>query len=224
MLVVEQEQQLESTDTQEISSLLPSVHANALSLSGDDSGSGEYKQIIENAVAAIRPVSQKFTDYDTHERARTIRIMRACRFFNYNFIRQSTLADLEEEINHLRTIAYFNDERVFSRLRRGLRQYRETAITYANNKQDEDDNLWDFWTDSENLLSDYFTAACEVAIIQPSSATVERLFSYLTQAFGSSQEHLLADIKKASTLIRYNENMRGNFKVYASKTSRKKVV
>jgi hypothetical protein len=58
---------LESTDTQEISSLLPSVHANALSLSGDDSGSGEYKQVTVNAVAATRPVYQKFTDYDTHE-------------------------------------------------------------------------------------------------------------------------------------------------------------
>lgn len=216
---------LKSTDTQEIANLLPSVHANALSLSGDDASSDEYKKIIESAVAAVRPVYQKFVDYDSHGRERTIRIMRACRFFNYNYIRRSSQDDLKEEVQHLKTIAYFNDSSVFDKLQRGLRQYRETAIAYANSKQDdEDDNLWDFWTTNKDLLPDYFSAACEVAIIPPSSATVERLFSYLTSAFGSSQEHLLADIKKASTLIRYNENMRGNFYKYASKTSRKKNV
>lgn len=157
------------------------------------------------------PVFQKFSEYNDKDRERTLRIFRACRFFNYTYIANQSLDDLEAEMVHLSNIAYFCKPDIFQKLKSELRQYRESAIAASDRAaqtDDEDENLWQFWKNNKALLPNFFGGACEVAIIPSSPATVERLFSYLSSGFDDSQEHLLADIKKASTMLRYNENMR----------------
>lgn len=57
-------------------------------------------------------------------------------------------------------------------------------------------------------LKRFWLAACEVAIIPPSSACVERLFSYFREDFDDTQEKALEDYKEASTMMRFNESMR----------------
>jgi hypothetical protein len=201
---------LQNRDTANISRLLPSVHANALALSGNDTHDQEYKRIVDNAVQSIMPVFEKFSEYNDKDRERTLRIFRACRFFNYTYIANQTLDDLEAEMVHLNNIAYFCKPDIFQKLKSELRKYRESAIAAYDRAQTdvEEENLWQFWKNNKALLPNFFGGACEVAIIPSSSATVERLFSYLSSGFDDSQEHLLADIKKASTMLRYNENMR----------------
>ena len=67
---------------------------------------------------------------------------------------------------------------------------------------------WSFWRRNQHNLPKFFEGAQQIAIIQPSSATVERLFSYLRQAFDCHQESALEDVKETTVLLRYNENMR----------------
>ena len=46
------------------------------------------------------------------------------------------------------------------------------------------------------------------SVIQPSSASAERVFSLLTNAFGSQQESALQDYLEASVMPRYNNAKR----------------
>ena len=62
----------------------------------------------------------------------------------------------------------------------------------------------EFWDSHSLLLPKWYLASNEVALITPSSATCERLFSLLTQGFDKSQRSALEDYKLASTLMRFN--------------------
>jgi hypothetical protein len=57
-------------------------------------------------------------------------------------------------------------------------------------------------------LPNLFVGAMEAALIMPSSGTVERVFSLLTQCFSDKQGRALADLKETSVMLRYNENFR----------------
>jgi hypothetical protein len=98
---------------------------------------------------------------------------------------------------HLNNIAYFCKPDIFQKLKLELRKYRDSTIAasdHATQIDDEDENLWQFWKKNMDLLPSFFGGACEVAIIPSSSATVERLCSYLSSGFDDRQGHLLADI------------------------------
>jgi len=75
-------------------------------------------------------------------------------------------------------------------------------------KSAKDKDLWTFWKKSQIKLKNFWLAACEVAIIQPSSAFVERIFSVLRQAFDDTQEQALEDFKESSVMMTVNEGQR----------------
>ena len=50
----------------------------------------------------------------------------------------------------------------------------------------------------------WFEASRDIALITPSSASLERAFSMLTQGFNDQQNAALEDYKSASVIIRYN--------------------
>ena len=53
-------------------------------------------------------------------------------------------------------------------------------------------------------LSQPAKAACRVALIQPSSAAAERVFSILASSFGKQQESSLEDYVQLSVMMQYN--------------------
>jgi hypothetical protein len=206
-----------TTSATRLSELLPSVHSNALALSGNNVNSDQYKSLMSNAVDAIKPIKNRMTYYTDTAIERTLRILRACRFFNYKFVAKSDANDLggdlrddsaQEEMIHLHNVAYFHEDDVIVNLKRELLKYKAAADEFAAENGDDDNKLWTFWKQNRDRLPHFFKAACEIAIIQPSSATVERLFSYLSSAFHDDQKHALEDYKATSTMLRYNENMR----------------
>jgi len=93
-------------------------------------------------------------------------------------------------------------------LQRELSDYLNAAREFQAVEEDED-HLWTFWRQNRARLPLFFKAAHEVAIIQPSSAAIERLFSYLTNGFNDNQKQALEDIKATQVMVRHNENMRG---------------
>jgi hypothetical protein len=62
-----------------------------------------------------------------------------------------------------------------------------------------------FWLQYQGSLSTWFQLYCVVAIISPSSACIERLFSFLRRVFGEMQEHAKQDGVELATVMQYNE-------------------
>ena len=62
-----------------------------------------------------------------------------------------------------------------------------------------------FWLQYQGSLPTWFQLYCVVAIISPSSACIERLFSFLRRVFGEMQEHAKQDGVELASIMQYNE-------------------
>jgi hypothetical protein len=56
----------------------------------------------------------------------------------------------------------------------------------------------------------WYRVACEFAIIRPSSATVERIFSLYESAFSNLQQNALQDYRETAIMLQFNEYQRSN--------------
>ena len=70
------------------------------------------------------------------------------------------------------------------------------------------DNLWEFWKTNAILCPTWFKAACEVAIVMTSSASVERMFSLYDSLFNDYQQNALEDYKSGAVMLHFNEKQR----------------
>ena len=61
-----------------------------------------------------------------------------------------------------------------------------------------------WWVKHSDELPHWSGAAKMVALIQPSSGAVERVFSILTDTFSTQQHTSLQDFIKASLMLQYN--------------------
>lgn len=177
--------------------LLPSVAANADALGIHPL---QRDALVEQAAARMAPLYQKMVD-DTGGRLEdTMRILRACRIFNFEFVARTPLEALREEIAHVSRIPYCYER--LDALERELEVYSQRALAVP---ADPRPSLWEFWCAAALALPTWWDCAQEIALITPSSCTVERVFSMLTQRFGDQQERALEDYVLTSTMLRYNE-------------------
>lgn len=65
-------------------------------------------------------------------------------------------------------------------------------------------DLWAFWDDNKEKLPAWFNVAQDIALIQPSSAFIERVFSILRAALDDRQENSYSDRIGAAVLLKYN--------------------
>jgi hypothetical protein len=184
---------------------LPSVAANADAL-------GETQQqkdnLIEQAAARALPVYEKM-QADTNGRLRrTLMLLRACRLLDFRFIAGNPLESLDSELDKIVVIALCHD--LLPQLRAELKRYKELAdaqmavVIPEGEEDDEKFSLWSFWLRNAIELPIWYKAANEAALITPSSCTVERVFSLLTQGFDDNQLNVLEDFLFASVMVRYN--------------------
>ena len=61
-----------------------------------------------------------------------------------------------------------------------------------------------FWRNHKSSLPNWSAAASKVAVLQPSSAAAERVFSLLKQSFSEAQNATLQDIIETSVMLQYN--------------------
>jgi hypothetical protein len=74
-----------------------------------------------------------------------------------------------------------------------------------------DVNVLDWWKnhsnpDSGGCLPHWSSAAQKVFLVQPSSATAERVFSMLNCSFGDQQQNALEDVVEATIMLQYNKH------------------
>ena len=61
------------------------------------------------------------------------------------------------------------------------------------------------WCDHKEQISHWASAVKQVLLVQPSSATAERVFSILRSSFNEQQECALTDYLQASTMLQYKK-------------------
>ena len=62
----------------------------------------------------------------------------------------------------------------------------------------------DWWLQHKDELPNWSSAAQMIALVQPSSAAVERVFSMLKAPFGPQQDNSLQDYIESSLILQYN--------------------
>ena len=112
-----------------------------------------------------------------------------------------TAASLEE----LRNFPFANDDATIANLAQELPLY--LAASDGVTVTCEDDKLT-WWANHKETLPLWSSLVKRLLLIQPSSASAERVFSLLTNAFGSQQESALQDYLEASVMLRYNNAKR----------------
>ena len=132
----------------------------------------------------------------------TLKVLRGCRLLGYQFVKDTTLEALEEEVHFVQLLPIAVP--IIDGLLAELKTYKRIA---DNNTNDEDDG-WAFWRRHYNSLPLWYKVAAEVALVMCSSASVERVFSLLNCMFDEHQQQALNDYKETSIKIRYKENCR----------------
>ena len=185
--------------------LLPSVAENADALGG---AAATRDALVKEAALRLLPVYEKMDADSVGRLDDTMRVLRACRLFNYEFVARTPLVALRTEVPHVAHIPL-----CYARLRAledELETYHHRALEHYDVAADERVSLWDFWCAAALALPTWWECAQEVALITPSSCTVERVFSMLTNRMGDQQESALEDYVTASVMVRYNEVWRAN--------------
>ena len=112
----------------------------------------------------------------------TLDMLTAARVLSFEFVANTPLSALREEVEQLSRIP--SCIRIMQKLRDELDLYREHAKIEMSKPVLNRKNLWTFWTYNALILPNYFAVASTVALISPSSAVCERLFARLVMGFG----------------------------------------
>lgn len=177
-----------------------------------DVGDVYYDPLVDLACDCAKKVYAKM-NYDTSQRlSQTMNIFQACRFLDYSFIARHALPAIQGEAIQLCRLGFSDDE--YESMETELPEYWRLATTEATvgatTSTDEDLPMdqWMFWKKNSLKLPLLYDAAKKAVLMAPSSATVERLFSYLSMGFSDNQQAALEDYKSAGVMLRYNEKMR----------------
>ena len=70
---------------------------------------------------------------------------------------------------------------------------------------DSSHDVCTFWKNRKQTLPHWSAAACKVAVIQPSSAAAERVFSVLNGSFSDTQNSSLQNLIETSVMLQFNK-------------------
>ena len=142
--------------------------------------------------------------YDINDKLNvTMRLMHCAKFFNYKVIGNATLNEaslfhpdgglcrfldmlpLYQELLNKRPITQANDYKA------EWIRYRRFALLEVSKGDNDSCGLWTFWKNHKLNLPHMYILAKEIALIVPSSATVERLFSIFNSVYSEKDKIVL---------------------------------
>ena len=165
----------------------------------------ERVEKMKEMIDKVTPLQQKMSFDTTNRMGSTLSVLRACRVLNYQFVSNTPLNALKDEIEQLQRIP--SCILTIHRLREELENYRDLSVRETLKPMEEQIDLWTFWTTYALALPNYFIVACTVALVPPSSAVCERLFARFVMGFDDDQDNSLEDHKSAATIIRFNRSL-----------------
>lgn len=162
-----------------------------------------YNQLMAQAKACIQPglnfYQQKFS-VQFHNTVRAFKVARLCCPVQVQALKP-TAASLDE----FRNFPFLDNDDTIASLAQELPAYLAAADGVV--MENEDDKLaW--WAAHSDALPHWAAVVKKILVIQPSSASAERAFSLLSNAFNSQQDSSLEDYLEASVMLRYNNAQR----------------
>ena len=136
-------------------------------------------------------------DQPAAKERKTIRIFEAARLFNFSFVKQNEL--VETDLDILAEVFPFVTPIVLHNLVVQKDLY-NTAASQTSSGYD----LWAFWDDNKEKIRAWYEVAQNVALIQPSSAFIERVFSIFRACMDARQDKPYSDRIEAATLLKCN--------------------
>ena len=162
-----------------------------------------FNQLVARAKACINPGLLFFQQKFSQEFYDIVRAFRSARLFCPVQVQQlhPTVASVEE----LRKFSFLDDDGIIQGLVVELLQYMAIADGTALDTEEEK-LLW--WSRNEATLPNWSSAVKKVLLVQPSSASAERVFSLMNNFFGNQQDAALEETVEVAVMLRYNQNQR----------------
>ena len=175
---------------------------------------GRIATRLEQAYHSVRPAlayyQDRLADASQSGLARIKSLLLSCRLCNpyrINHIDISLVSGLLRRFQ----IGVFDGrtpadkDAAIARLLAELAAYRAAAaLVNIDETQDHGSQILFFWRQHTDTLLNRASLAFNVALFQPSSAGVERIFSMLEALFNDTQTHALEDYCTAAIMPRYN--------------------
>ena len=175
---------------------LPNLVALSREVSGGNLAFAQ--QCYQYGVAAIQPGWEYFTQTVMGAMGPQVEIFKAARLFSPQQICQ--LRPVANDVDIVTSVAFLDDPALIANLKNELPMYLAKADGIDN---DVDPIGW--WKANEADLPFWSAAAKLVLLMQPSSASSERVFSILTTTFGHLQDLTLQDYIECSLLLQFNK-------------------
>ena len=161
-----------------------------------------FETAVTTTIAKCAPVAKKFAEefYDEkHEYL--LPVWKFCRLFKLDYVvgQRESVDTLRSELQQtiLPQLTHLMDK-----LLSELDMYVSCATTSAKTP------LLQFWEQHKRTLPTWYVGFQVIALLQPSSAAAERVFSQLRSTFGDQQGSTLEDYKEASIMMRFNRTYR----------------
>ena len=162
-----------------------------------------YNQLVAKAKACIYPGLQFFQrtfSQEFYENVRAFRSARLCCPVQVQQLRP-TAASVEE----LRRFRFLDNDAIIQGLTAELPRY--LALADGADLQTEEEKL-QWWSRNEANLPNWSSVVKKVLLVQPSSASAERVFSIMNNFFTNQQDAALEQTVEASVMLCYNQNQR----------------
>ena len=166
-----------------------------------------YNQLVAKAKACINPGLHFFQRKFSQEFYENVRAFRSARLSCPVQVQQlrPTAASVEE----LRRFRFLDNDAIIQGLTAELPRY--LAVADGADLQTEEEKLQ--WSRNEANLPNWSSVVKKVLLVQPSSASAERVFSIMNNFFTNQQDAALEQTVEASVMLCYNQNQRNKLVV-----------
>lgn len=163
-----------------------------------------YNQLVAQGKACITPGFRFYQQKFSGEFHTTVRAFRAARLCCP--VQVQELHPTAASVAELKLFPFLNNDATIAGLVHELPRY--LAIADGAVVESEEGKVrW--WSAQERALPNWSAAVKKILLIQPSSASAERVFSILQNTFSNQQDAALEETVEASVMLRYNGNKRG---------------
>lgn len=179
--------------------ILASHHPNVTAVAKHlANGNNTNEQMLVNyAKNCVKPAYNYFKEKFDHDLQSTLELFKTARYFSPSKV--SELKPTSSDLNSLSAFPCFDSEAI-----EGMKSELPTYLAAAEGVAPQFDPC-EWWKHHSAETPTWAKSFQKIALIQPSSAAAERVFSLL-QSFGKQQEQSLEDYIQLSVMMQYNYN------------------
>ena len=162
------------------------------------SNSAAAQQLMVYAKKCVEPGLKYYQDRFAGELSCVVAAFKAARLFLPQKVDE--MKPDASMVDTLKAFPFLNTSLILDGLKQELPSYLAKAEDIS---ADTEPLAW--WKKHAGQLPRWSSAACKVALVQPSSAAAERVFSLLKSTFGPQQDLSLQDYIECSLMLQYNK-------------------